>query len=82
MLIEVSNQTQVEQAQVSTGNIKQEIRLFTRKIKGYAEQEWRLMSVLRLDVATLGIVLDDKNQMKKGLPVLFKQRKPLIRWLT
>jgi len=37
----------------------------TRKLKGYAGQERRLMSVLRLQVATPDIVLDELNQMKK-----------------
>ncbi|GAJ05981.1 unnamed protein product, partial [marine sediment metagenome] len=47
------------------GNIEQEIRSLKRKIKGYAGQERRLMSVLRLEVATPDIVLDELNQMKK-----------------
>jgi site-specific DNA recombinase len=65
LLAEVRKQTQAEQEQVSTGNIEQEIRSLTRKIKGYTGQERRLMSVLRLEVATPDIVLDELNQMKK-----------------
>jgi len=65
LLAEVRKQTQPEQEQVSTGNIEQEIRSLTRKIKGYAGQERRLMSALRLEVATPDIVLDELNQMKK-----------------
>ena len=65
LLAEVRKQTEAEQAQVSTGNIEQEIRSFTRKIKGYTGQERRLMSVLRLEVAAPDIVLDELNQMKK-----------------
>jgi site-specific DNA recombinase len=34
-------------------------------MKGYAGQERRLMNVLRLEVATPDIVLDELNQMKK-----------------
>ncbi len=37
----------------------------TRKMKGYTGQERRLMSALRLDIATPNIVLDEINQMKK-----------------
>ncbi len=65
LLAEVRKQTEGEQSQVSTGNIDQEIRSLTRKIKGYAGQERRLMNVLRLEVATPDIVLDELNQMKK-----------------
>jgi len=65
LLAEVSKQNEAEQAQVSTGNIEQEIRAVTRKIKGYAGQERRLMNALRLEVATPDIVLDELNQMKK-----------------
>jgi len=65
LLAEVRKQTEAEKAQVSTGNIEQEMRLLTRKIKGYAGQERLLMSALRLEVATPDIVLDEINQMKK-----------------
>ncbi len=65
LLSELRKQSEMEQAQVSTGNIEQEVRSLTRKIKGYAGQERRLMSVLRLEVATPDIVLDELNQMKK-----------------
>jgi len=43
----------------------EEIRALTRKMKGYAGQERRLMNALRLEVATPDIVLDEINQMKK-----------------
>ena len=36
-----------------------------RKMKGYTGQERRLMNVLRLEVATPDIVLDELNRMKK-----------------
>jgi len=65
LLNELWKQAESEQVQVSTGNIEQEIRALTRKMKGYAGQERRLMNVLRLDVATPDIVLDELNMMKK-----------------
>ncbi|MFC1932845.1 recombinase zinc beta ribbon domain-containing protein [Chloroflexota bacterium] len=65
LLAEVRKQTETEQTQVSIGNIEQEIKSLTRKMKGYAGQERRLMSVLRLEIATPDIVLDEINQMKK-----------------
>ncbi len=65
LLTEVSKQTEAEQAQVSTGNIEQEIRSLARKMKGYPGQERRLMNVLRLEAATPDIVLDELNLMKK-----------------
>ncbi len=65
LLAEVSRQTEIEQDQASSGNIEQEIRSLTRKMKGYAGQERRLMNVLRLEIATPDIVLDEINQMKK-----------------
>jgi len=65
LLAEVSKQTEAEQAQVSTGNIEQEIMSLTRKMKGYTGQERRLLNVLRLEAATPDIVLDELNQMKK-----------------
>jgi site-specific DNA recombinase len=78
LLAEVRKQTQAEQEQVSTGNIEQEIRSLTRKIKGYAGQERRLMSVLRLEVATPDIVLDELNQMKKEREVDERRLNSLI----
>ena len=57
LLAEVRKQTEAESRPVSTGNIEQEIRSLTRKIKGYAGQERRLMNALRLEVATPDIVL-------------------------
>ena len=65
LLGELSKQTEAEKSQVSAGNIEQEIRSLTRKMKGYAGQERRLMNVLRLEMATPDIVLDELNQMKK-----------------
>jgi site-specific DNA recombinase len=65
LLAEVSKHTEVEQTQVSTGTLEHEIKALTRKMKGYAGQERRLMNVLRLEVATPDIVLDELNQMKK-----------------
>lgn len=65
LIAEVGKQIETEQAQVSSGTLEQEIRELTRKIKGYAGQERRLMNVLRLEVATTDVVLDELNQMKK-----------------
>ncbi len=65
LLAELRKQTEEEHSQVSSGNVEQEIRSLTRKIKGYAGQERRLMNVLRLEVATPDIVLDELNKMKK-----------------
>ena len=64
LLSEVSKQTEAAQVQVSTGTLEQEIKSLSRKMKGYAGQERRLMNVLRLEVATPDIVLDELNQMK------------------
>jgi site-specific DNA recombinase len=61
----VEKQAELEQSQVSNGTLEQEIKTLTRKMKGYAGQERRLMNVLRLEVATPDIVLDEINQMKK-----------------
>jgi len=65
LLSEVKKQTEAEQSQVSVGTLEKEIRSLTRKMKGYAGQERRLMNVLRMEVATPDIVLDELNQMKK-----------------
>ena len=65
LLSELRKQAEAEEVQVSSCNLEQEIKSLTRKMKGYAGQERRLMSVLRLDVATPDIVLDELNQMKK-----------------
>lgn len=65
LLAEIGKQTELEKAQLSTGTIEEEIRGLTRKMKGYAGQERRLMNVLRLEVATPDIVLDELNQMKR-----------------
>ncbi len=78
LLAEVGKQTEAEQAQVSSGNIEQEIRSLTRKMKGYTGQERRLMNVLRLEMATPDIVLDEINQMKKEREVDEKRLATLI----
>ena len=65
MLSELRKQTEAEQSQVSTGNIEQEIRSLSRKLKGYNGQERRLTNVLRMELATPDIVLDELNQRKK-----------------
>jgi len=65
LLAEVGRQIETEQTQVSSGTLEQDIRELTRKIKGYAGQERRLMNMLRLEVATTDVVLDELNQMKK-----------------
>jgi site-specific DNA recombinase len=65
LLVEVKKQTITEQSQVSDGTLENEIKTLTRKMKGYTGQERRLMNVLRLEMATPDIVLDELNQMKK-----------------
>ena len=64
LLNEVRKQTEVEQAQISSGTLEQEIRAITRKLKGYAGQERRLMSAFKLGFSS-DVVLDEINQMKK-----------------
>jgi len=65
LLAEVGKQTEREQAELSTGGIEKEIRELTRRMKGYAGQERRLMSVLRLELATPDVVYEELNQMKR-----------------
>lgn len=65
LIAEIGKRVDAEQSQISSGTLEQEIRDLTRKMKGYAGQERRLMNVLRLNVATPDIVLDELNQMKK-----------------
>lgn len=65
MLKEVRNNIKAEQEQFTNENLEQEIRSLTRKLKGYAGQERRLMGALRLEVGTPDIVLDELNQMRK-----------------
>jgi site-specific DNA recombinase len=65
LLAEIGKQTEREKEELSTGNIEEEIRGLTRKVKGYDGQERRLMNALRLEVATPDIVLDELNQMKR-----------------
>jgi len=62
---ETSKQMEAEREQFAQGNLEQEIRNRTRKLKGYAGQERRLMSAFRMEAATPDIVLDELNQMKK-----------------
>ena len=64
LLAEVGKQTEAEKAQVSTGNIEQEIRSLTRKMKRYIGQERRIMSAFKMGF-TPDVVLDEMNQMKK-----------------
>jgi site-specific DNA recombinase len=65
LIAELRKQTELDQSNVSTGTLEKEIKNLTRKMKGYEGQERRLMSVLRMDIATPDIVLDEINQMKK-----------------
>lgn len=65
LLAEVSKQTESEQDKLSNGNLDHEIKKLTRKLKNYKGRERRLMSVLRLDVVSSDVVLDELNQMKK-----------------
>ena len=60
----MEKQTEAEQAQVSTGTLEQEIRALTRKMKGYAGQERRIMSAFKLGFSP-DVVLDEMNQTKK-----------------
>ncbi len=78
LLAEVKKQTEEEQSKVSICTLEKEIRLLTRKMKGYAGQERRLMNVLRLDIATPDIVLDELNQMKKEREVDEKRLASLV----
>jgi len=72
LLNEVRKQTEDEQTRVPAGTLEQEIRALTRKQKGYAGQQRRLMSAFKLGFTT-DIVLDEINQMKKELG--FNQQK-------
>ena len=45
--------------------VDHEIKKLERKLKKYKGQERRLMSVLRLDVVSSDVVLDEVNQMKQ-----------------
>ena len=78
LLAEIKKQTEAEQTQVSTGTLEHEIKTLTRKMKGYTGQERRLMNVLRLEVATPDIVLDELNQMKKEREVDEKRLASLV----
>ncbi|MFC1864754.1 recombinase family protein [Chloroflexota bacterium] len=65
LLAEVSKQTKSEQDKLSNVNLDHEIKKLTRKLKNYKGQERRLMNVLRLDVVSSDVVLDELNQMKQ-----------------
>jgi site-specific DNA recombinase len=65
LLNELQKQVQEEQAVISSGTLDKEINSLTQRMKRYAGQERRLMKVLRMEVVTPDIVLDELNQMKK-----------------
>ncbi|MFC1959052.1 recombinase family protein, partial [Chloroflexota bacterium] len=65
LITEVKKQTELEQSKFSIETLEKEIRSLTRKMKAYAGQERRLMNMLRMEIATPDIVLDELNQMKK-----------------
>nr|WP_011929270.1 recombinase family protein [Dehalococcoides mccartyi] len=65
LLAEVGKQVENEKAHYSTGTMDKEIKELSRRLKGYAGQERRLMNILRMDLATPDIVLDEINLMKK-----------------
>lgn len=79
LLNEVRNTFEAEKAQFTDDNLDQEIRALTRKLKGYAGQERRLMGILRMDIATSDIVLDEINQMKKERDADTKRLADLIK---
>ena len=65
LLGNVRTSIESEKETVAQGTLDHEIKVLTRKLKQYSGQERRLMQVLRLDIATPDIVLDEINQMKK-----------------
>jgi site-specific DNA recombinase len=65
ILHEVKEQKEAELDRLSTTNLDHEIKKLERKLKNYKGQERRLMSVLRLDVVSSDVVLDEVNQMKQ-----------------
>ncbi len=64
LLAEVRNRKDTEQDQYSSGALDQEIKTLTRKLKGYAGQERRLMKAFKLGF-TPDIILDEMNETKK-----------------
>jgi len=65
LLAEAKGIIKEEETQASLGTLEKEIKSLQRKLKRYHGQERRLMGVLRLELATPDIVLDELNQMKK-----------------
>jgi site-specific DNA recombinase len=65
LITEVSKNLEAERQEASLGNLEHEIKVLTCKLKQYPGQERRLMKVLRLDIATPDVVLDELNEMKK-----------------
>ena len=64
LLIEIGEQTKVDETRVLRGTIEEEIRELRRRIKLYAGQERRLIEALKVGFAS-DMVLDEMNQMKK-----------------
>lgn len=64
LLTEVGEQTEVEQARLSSCTIEEEIKDISRKIKQYTGQERRLIEALKVGFAS-DMVLDEMNQIKK-----------------
>jgi site-specific DNA recombinase len=65
LLNELRKQTKDEQSLNEAGTLEHDIKELTRRMKGYAGQERRLMNVLRLEVVSSDVVLDELNQMKR-----------------
>jgi len=78
IMAEVKGHIEEEQLQVSSGNIHQEIKSLNRKLKRYTGQERRLLGVLRRELATPDIVLDELSQMKKERDIDEKRLASLI----
>jgi len=64
LLTEIGEQSEVEEASISSRAIEEEIRELSRKIKQYAGQERRLIKALKVGFAS-EMVLDEMNQTKK-----------------
>jgi site-specific DNA recombinase len=64
LLAEVRKQTEVQQAQLSTGTFEQEIRDLMRKLKRYGGQERKLIHMFRVGEMTTDAVLDEVRQLK------------------
>lgn len=65
LLAELRKQTEVENEALTSGDLDKDIREISRRLKGYAGQERRLMNALRMEVATPDVILDELNQMKR-----------------